>query len=112
MMNKQQGTPKVIVGTVKNPSPSQPYEDWQEANRNPRLGNHYFAHDSSGFPIPVRFCDAQSDGSFHPLQCYSGPLARTWRRPFHSCGVASADRFTRPGISPASCSSTLIRNAP
>jgi hypothetical protein len=52
--DEQTGTPKVIVGTVKIPSPSQPYEDWQEANRNPRLGNYYFAHDSSGFPIPLR----------------------------------------------------------
>jgi len=24
------------------------------------LANCYFAHDSSGFPVPLRFCDAQS----------------------------------------------------
>src|ERR1700732_908140 len=87
--DEQTGTPKVIVGTVKIPSPSQPYEDWQEANRNPRLGNYYLPTIRQGSPSRYAFCDAQSDGSFHPLQCYSGPLARTWRRPFHSCGGAS-----------------------
>src|SRR6266566_4434141 len=28
-------------------------------------------------------------GSFHPFPCCPGPPARTWRCPFHRCGVAS-----------------------
>ncbi len=53
------------------------------------LANCCFAHDSLGFPVLLRFCDAQSGRSFYPLHCYPGPLARSWRRPFPSCGVAS-----------------------
>lgn len=53
------------------------------------LANYYFSHDSLGFPVLLRICDAQSGRSFHPLHRYPGPLARTWRRPFHSCEVAS-----------------------
>src|ERR1700730_1895768 len=41
--------------------------------------NYYFAHDSSGFPILLRFCDAQSGRSFHRLHHHSGPVARTWQ---------------------------------
>src|ERR1700720_2000826 len=53
------------------------------------LANYYFAHDSSGFSVLLRFCDAQCGRSFHPPHRCSGPVARIWRRPFHSCGVAS-----------------------
>ncbi len=53
------------------------------------LANCYFTHDSSGFPVLLPFFDAPSGGSFHPFPCYPGPPARTWRYPFHRCGVAS-----------------------
>jgi hypothetical protein len=53
------------------------------------LANYYFARDSSGFSVLLRFYDAQAGRSFHPPHRHSGPVARTWRRPFHSCGVAS-----------------------
>lgn len=38
---------------------------------------------------PATISGAQSGRSLHPFHRYPGPLARTWRRPFHSCGVAS-----------------------
>ena len=41
-------------------------------------------------PSCYHFLDAQSGRSFRPLHRYPGPLAWTWRRPFHSCRVASA----------------------
>jgi len=55
------------------------------AGANPRtlslsLANCYSAHDSLGFPVLLRFCDAQSGRSFYPLHRCPGPLARTWRR--------------------------------
>src|SRR5712692_4299928 len=53
------------------------------------LANCYFTHNSLGFAVLLRFCNARSGRSWHPLHCYPGPVARTWRRPFHSCGVAS-----------------------
>ena len=53
------------------------------------LPNCHFAHNSSGFPVLLRFYDAQFGRSFHPLHRHTGPVARTWRRPFPSCGVAS-----------------------
>jgi len=37
--------------------------------------------------LPARFCDEQSGHSVYPFPCYPGPLARSWRRPFHRCGV-------------------------
>ena len=49
----------------------------------------YFAHSSLEFPILVRFCDVQPGRSFDPFHRYPGPLARTWRGPVRSCGVAS-----------------------
>src|SRR5271167_872257 len=64
--------------------------------RNVSLANCYSAHDSLGFPVLLRFCDAQSGRSFHPLHRYPGPLARTWRCPFPCCGVASPQAPT-PG---------------
>jgi hypothetical protein len=51
------------------------------------LANCCFAHISLGFPFLLRFCDEQSGHSFYPFPCYPGPLARSWRRPFRSCGV-------------------------
>ena len=51
------------------------------------LANCSFAHISLGFPFLLRFCDEQSGYSVYPFPCYPGPLARSWRRPFHSCGV-------------------------
>ena len=49
--------------------------------------------------------DAPPGGSFHPFPCYAGPPARTWRRPLHSCGVASPqaptlDRESLPATIP------------
>jgi thiosulfate reductase cytochrome b subunit len=58
--------------------------------RNMCLANCYFAHDSSGFPVLLLFFDAHSGRSCYPLDRHAGPVARTWRRPFHRCGVASA----------------------
>jgi hypothetical protein len=46
-------------------------------------------YNSLGFPVLPRFCDAQSRRSFPLLHRYLGPLTRTWRCPFHSCGVTS-----------------------
>jgi hypothetical protein len=67
--------------------------DYQEEERilqNLSLANCYSAHHFLlGFRVLLRFCDAQSSRSFHPLHCYPGPLARTWQRPFPGCGVAS-----------------------
>jgi hypothetical protein len=34
-----------------------------------------------------RRIDEQSGYSFCPFPCYPGTLARSWRRPFHRCGV-------------------------
>jgi hypothetical protein len=64
------------------------------------LANCYFSQDSSGLPVLLRFCDARSGRSFHPLPRYPGPLARTWRRPLHSCGVASPQAPTPDRESP------------
>src|SRR5438552_6296211 len=41
------------------------------------------------FPSCYDSADARSGRSFHPLHRDLGPLARTWRRPLHRCGVAS-----------------------
>src|ERR1700741_1138709 len=41
------------------------------------------------FPSCYDSADARSGRSFHPLHRDLGPLARTWRRSFHRCGVAS-----------------------
>ena len=52
-------------------------------------GELLFAHNSLGFAVLLRFCDVQSGVlSIYLTRC-TGPLARTWRRPFPSCGVAS-----------------------
>src|SRR4029077_13990160 len=51
------------------------------------LANCCFAHISLGFPFLLRFCDEQSGHSVYPFPCYPGPLARSWGRPFHRCGV-------------------------
>src|SRR5205823_14831278 len=51
------------------------------------LANCCFAHISLGFPFLLRFCDEQSGHSVYPFHCYPGPLARSWRCPFHSCRV-------------------------
>jgi hypothetical protein len=50
-------------------------------------GELSFRHISLGFPFLLRFCDEQSGPSLYPFHCYPGPLARSWRRPFPSCGV-------------------------
>jgi hypothetical protein len=47
--------------------------------------NCCFAHNSSEFPVLLRFYDAQFGPSFHPLHRHPGPVAGTWRRPFPSC---------------------------
>ena len=57
-------------------------------------GELYFAHDSSGFPILLRFFDAQSGRSFYPLDRHAGPVARSWRRPFPRRGVTSPETPT------------------
>src|SRR5437660_1708317 len=86
----------------------------------------------SGFAVLLRFCNAQSSRSVHPLDRHLGPVARAWRRPFPHCGVASpqtptADRESLPatiaqsalvgphprrlaGALGASCSSAPLRN--
>jgi len=53
------------------------------------LANCYFSRDSSGFPVPLPFFDAQSGRSFHPFDCRPGSVARSWWRPFRSRGIAS-----------------------
>ena len=68
------------------------------------LANCQFAHDSSGFPVLLRFCDAQSCCSFHPFHRHAGPVARSWRRPFPSCGVASPQT---PTLAPESLPATI-----
>ena len=78
------------------------------------LANCYFAHNSSGFPVLLRFCDAQSSRSVHPLDRHLGPVALSWRRPCPSCGVPSllaptADRESLPATIPKS---TLVRPHP
>jgi len=55
-----------------------------------RLANCYFAHTSLRFPALLPFFNASSRRPFHPLHHYLGPLARTRRCPFRSCGVASS----------------------
>ena len=54
------------------------------------LANCCFAHISLGFPFLLRFYDEQSGHSLYPFHRYPGPLARTRRRSFPSCGVASS----------------------
>src|SRR5450759_1098752 len=78
------------------------------------LANCYFAHNSSGFPVLLRFYDAQFGRSCHPLHRHPGPVARTWRRPFPSCGVPShqaptSDRESLPATIPQF---TLVRPHP
>jgi len=58
------------------------------------LANSYFANDSIAFPVLLRFCGADPGRSFDPLHRYFGPIARTRRRSFHNCGVASAQAPT------------------
>ena len=58
------------------------------------LANCCFAHISLGFPFLLRFCDEQSGYSFYPFPCYPGTLARSWRRPFHNCGVPYPQALT------------------
>jgi hypothetical protein len=41
------------------------------------VANCCSAPNSLGFPVLLRFCDAQSGRSFRPLHRYPGPLART-----------------------------------
>src|SRR5437762_4319802 len=76
-------------------------------SRNVWLANCYFAHDSSGFPVLLPFFDAPSRGSFHPFPCYPGPPARTWRCPFHRCGVASPQT---PTPDPESLPATILQS--
>src|SRR6516165_1249286 len=80
--------------------------------RNLWLANCYFSQDSSGFPVLLRFCDARSGRSFHPLHRYPGPLARTWRRPFHTCGVASPQAPTPDRESPQAPIAESMRVGP
>src|ERR1700730_16569703 len=77
------------------------------ASRTVWLANCYFACNSLGFPVLLLSCDAQFGRSFHPFDRYPGPFGRTWRRPFHSCGVASPqtptlDREPLPATIPQS----------
>ena len=76
------------------------------------LANCYFSQDSSGFPVLLRFCDARSGRSFHPPHRYPGPLARTWWRPFHSCGVASPQAPTPDRESPQAPIAESMRVGP
>ena len=54
------------------------------------LANCYIAHNSLRFPALLPFFNASSGRPFRPLHRYPGPLARTRRCPFPSCGVASS----------------------
>ena len=54
------------------------------------LANCYFPHNSLRFAALLPFFNASSGRPFHPLHRYLGPLARTRRCPFRSCGVASS----------------------
>ena len=76
------------------------------------LANCYFSQDSSGFPVLLRFCDARSGRSFHPPHRYHGPLARTWWRPFHSCGVAPPQAPTPDRESPQAPIAESMRVGP
>src|SRR2546427_12177388 len=71
------------------------------------LANCYFTHDSSGFPVLLPFFDAPFGGSSHPFPCYPGPPARTWRGPFHRCGVASPQT---PTPAPESLPATIAES--
>src|SRR4029077_11805798 len=51
------------------------------------LGECFFFPYFLRISLPARFCDEQSGHSVYPFPCYPGPLARSWRRPFHRCGV-------------------------
>jgi hypothetical protein len=51
--------------------------------------NCYSCFDSLGFPVLLPFFDAQSGRSSHPFNRRPGSLARSWRRPFRSRGIAS-----------------------
>ena len=51
------------------------------------LANCYFAHNSLRFSALLPFLNASSRRPFRPLHSYPGPLARTRRCPFPSCGV-------------------------
>lgn len=53
------------------------------------FSNCYFSQDSPGFHVLLPSFDAQSGRSFHPFHRRPGSVARSWRRPFPSCGVAS-----------------------
>src|SRR5271169_499548 len=53
------------------------------------LANCYSAFDSLGFPVLLPFFDAQPGRSFHPFNRRPGSVARSWRRPFRSRGIAS-----------------------
>jgi hypothetical protein len=85
---------KVIVSGCVTRLPEKSARTPRRSTRNTLFGsaslaNCYFAHNSSGFPALLPCFDAPSGGTFHPFPCYPGPPARTWRRPFPSCGVTS-----------------------
>ena len=53
------------------------------------MANCDFAQDSSGFPVLLPFFDARSGRCFRPFDCRPDSVARSWRRPFRSRGIAS-----------------------
>ena len=52
-------------------------------------GELSFPQDYLGFPVLLPFFDAQSGRSFHPLDRHPSSVARSWRGPFRSRGIAS-----------------------
>jgi hypothetical protein len=76
------------------------------------LANCYSAHDSSGFPVLLPFFDAQPGRSFHPFDCRPGSVARSWRGPFRSRGVASPQTPTPDRESLPATSAESIRVGP
>jgi hypothetical protein len=54
---------EILRGEISEESRPQPYRSTDRL----WLANCYFSQDSSGFPVLLRFCDARSGRSFHPL---------------------------------------------
>jgi len=98
--------------TSRTPQPSGTATNFGYDNIYLWLANCYLAHDSSGFCGLLPFFDGPSGDSFHPFPCYLGPSARTWRCPFHRCGVASPQAPTPDRKSLPATISQSIRVGP
>src|SRR5271167_2362282 len=76
------------------------------------LANCYSAFDSLGFLVLLPFFDAQPGRSFYPLDRHRGSVARPWRRPFRSRGIASPQTPTPDRESLPATSAESIRLGP